>query len=119
MTPGGTPSRNETPVLVNGQRVATLAPFLHPHISAADTLQPIGAGVFEWTRRFVRHGGAADESVRLRMDLVAPYHASYWLIPAVSYQGNAWGHGLEPKGFARDGTPWSFAFHRAAVAGGT
>src|SRR5690625_3216006 len=45
--------------------------------------------------------------------------AKYHMIPGVSYDGNYWGKGLEPKGFEYKGEPWTFAYHRTAVPGGT
>ena len=37
----------------------------------------------------------------------------------MSYDGNAWGKGLEPKGFVKDGQPWTFAYHRTSIPGAT
>ncbi|MEW6249215.1 MAG: hypothetical protein AB1716_01085 [Planctomycetota bacterium] len=113
------PSDSGGVLLLDGQPAATLTPFDDPEVQASDEVRPVGDGLFEWTRRFTRTGGAANRPVRLTMDLVAPYTATYALIPAVSYNGNDWGSGLEPKGFVRDGVPWSFAFHRCAVPGAT
>lgn len=103
----------------DGRHIATLAPFEHPAVESTDEIAPVGDGVFEWTRRYKLRPGAPAADVRLTMDLVAPWRATYAMIPAVSYDGNQWGSGLEPKGFRRDGVPWAFAFHRTSIAGAT
>jgi hypothetical protein len=56
---------------------------------------------------------------RLTLDFEAAYETSYWMIPAVSYNGNHRGNNNDPKGYERDGVPWSFASHRSAIPGGT
>ncbi len=89
-----------------------------PGVTVTDMLRPIEEGVLEWQRTF-SFGATVPANLRLTMDWEAPWAASYALIPAVSYDGNRWGKGLEPKGFERDGEPWSFSWHRTAVAGAT
>ena len=44
---------------------------------------------------------------------------TYAMIPAVNYNGNTWGQGLEPKGFDLQDTPWVYAAHRTAIPGAT
>jgi len=41
------------------------------------------------------------------------------MIPAISYDGNRWGRGHEPKGFSHEGAWWSFAWHRSSVPAST
>ena len=53
------------------------------------------------------------------MDFSVPYRMTYGLIPAVSYNGNPWGTANEIKGFSKDGKPWTVAYHRVGVCGGT
>lgn len=53
----------------------------------------------------------------LNLDFKAAYQSQWAMIPAVSYNGNHWGRGSEPKGFIKDGKPWSFSYSRMAVAG--
>lgn len=74
--------------------------------------------VFIWKRTFalIKDHKA---SCRLTMDFAAHYNSQYYMIPAVSYNGNPWGAGREPRGFSEDGITRTFAWHRTAVAGGT
>ena len=42
-----------------------------------------------------------------------------WFVPSVSYSGNAFGDGMEPKGLLSDGEPWVFPSDHAGVPGCT
>lgn len=90
----------------------------HPlAFSCTDTIRELENGIFEWTRVYrIRRD---CDGLRLTMDFAAAHEADYWMIPGVSYNGNLWGKGLEPKGFDRDGEPWSYASHRTNVPGAT
>ncbi|HHX01973.1 MAG TPA: hypothetical protein GX739_04795 [Firmicutes bacterium] len=82
--------------------------------SAVEQVQP---GVFKISKTF--SSNEQIESFRLVVDFKAHYRTSWAMIPAVSYNGNHWGKGGEPKGFIKDGTPWSFSYSRVSVAGAT
>ncbi len=103
----------------NGQPIAAVAPLREADFTAADDIREIQPGLFEWTRTFTYNGKDYVHPARLAMELEALYGMKYGLIPAVSYNGNPWGNGLEPKGFSRDGRPWTFAFHRVSIPGAT
>lgn len=49
--------------------------------------------------------------IRVRT-LFVPTH---WVIPGVSYNGNGWGRGKEPKGLSLDGEPWVFDNRRTSI----
>ncbi len=100
-----------------GAAVARIVPFAAKDIAVTDAVREIGPGLFEWTRTFTHGGQDYVRPVRLTMELEAGYASRYSLIPAVMYDGNGWGNGLEPKGFVKDGRPWTFAFHRSSIAG--
>ena len=74
-------------------------------------------GLFAWQGEFRALG--AVKKVRLTLDFSTPYTMNYGLIPAVSYNSNPWGPGRDIKGFSQEGQPWTFAYHRVAVCGGT
>ncbi len=40
---------------------------------------------------------------------------THYVIPGVSYNGNDWGRGKEPKGLAHDGQPWIFDYRRTTL----
>ena len=106
-------------VLADGRAVAAIVPFAGTGIAATDAVREVRPGLFEWTRTFAYEGQDYVRPVRLTMEVAALYASRYSLIPAVIYDGNTWGTGLEPKGFVKDGKPWTFAFHRSSIPGAT
>jgi hypothetical protein len=103
----------------NGQPVGAVVPSGEPGFTTTDEIAEVRPGLFEWTRTFTYTGKDYVHPARLTMEFEAFYHSRYNLIPAVSYDGNPWGGGKEPKGFLRDGAPWTFAYHRVSVPGAT
>ena len=49
--------------------------------------------------------------IRIRTRFV-PTH---WVIPGISYDGNGWGRGKEPKGLSLEGEPWVFDDRRTSI----
>lgn len=97
--------------------IGTFQPYPAKRVEVVDTLKEVEPGLFEWQREF-----RAKEAVfgaLLTMDFVVSHPMNYGLIPAVSYNGNPWGPGQEIKGFSFEGKPWTVAYHRVAVCGGT
>jgi hypothetical protein len=108
-----------TTFVAAGRPVAALVPYVAKDFTAQDRVREVRPGLFEWTRTF-RYGGTDYvRPARLTMEVEALYASRYSLIPAVLYDGNAWGKGLEPKGFVADGQPWTFAYHRTSIPGAT
>ena len=52
---------------------------------------------------------------RLEIRIKTDFKYTHFLIPAVMYNGNAWGKGGEPKGLTRDGSPWIFDCRRTSI----
>ena len=52
---------------------------------------------------------------QLELRVQADFAFTQYLIPGVSYNGNAWGRGKEPKGLALDGQPWVFDYRRTTI----
>lgn len=74
-------------------------------------------GIFKITKEFVVEND--KQPFYLTLDFITAYHSNWSMIPAVSYNGNDWGEGLEPKGFEQDGIPWSFSYSRVSIPGAT
>ena len=49
--------------------------------------------------------------IRVRSD----FRWTHYLIPGVSYNGNNWGRGKEPKGLMIEGKPWVFDYRRTTI----
>lgn len=77
---------------------------------AADSFTPIEDGFWLWER-------VCDEPVEsMRMELETAFAPEYWMVPGISYNGNGWGDTPEYVGDrASDGTPWTWAWHRATI----
>ena len=102
-----------------GVCVADVVPFQHHLLQAEDCLEALGRGIYRLTRVFRTKKQGIVPAVGLKLDLECSYVPEFMMIPAVMYNGNPWGDGKEPTGWTYEGTPWSFAYHRTAIAGGT
>lgn len=88
------------------------APILRvlPRDGAKDTFTPIEDGFWLWER-------VCDEPTdSMRMELETAFAPQYTMVPGISYNGNGWGDTPEYVGDrAADGTPWTWAWHRATI----
>lgn len=109
---------NRYTFLLGERIIGDVLPFEDERFAATDTFEQIREGLVQWTRKFT-YRGELPAACKLSMDFAAYYEPEYYMIPSVTYNGNGWGSGLEPKGLERDGQPWVFAWHRTAVAGAT
>lgn len=88
----------------------------------SDRLELITAGLYRCTREWKNISGQSQEVI-LVMDLYRPGPVSSYVIPAVSYNGNAWGNGLEPKGLvdstlsgsSPEAAAWVFGGDRTSI----
>ena len=104
-------------LLAGDQPIGSILPLDHDHMSAVDEVSDEGENLFRWTRTFTAQAPISD--VQLKMEFLVPRPMRYGMIPAISYDGNFWGSGQDPKGFIIDGEARVFAYHRVAVSGGT
>jgi hypothetical protein len=100
-------------------KVGFIAPETSRGIKFSDKIEQAGEGIYRITRTCINRSEAGLDSLRLTLDFVHADSATYLMIPAVSYQGNSWGRGQEPKGYQKDGTWWSFSYSRSAIPGAT
>lgn len=82
-----------------------------------DRVIEIATGVFEFTRTIFIDKETEDYQ-KLRIGLEICDKVDFYMIPGVTYNGNYWGEGKEPKGLSHDGRPWKFAYHRSGIPGG-
>lgn len=77
-------------------------------------LTPVCAGTVCIRREWQNLTGS---SIRFRCALKVrtDFSVEHYVIPCVSYNGNMWGDGGEPKGLERDGKPWVFSSHRTGI----
>jgi len=103
----------------NGQDVGRLLPESQPSLATEDRIEKLGPGVFRMTRVVRNNQETVLKSARLTLDFVHAETAAFLMIPSVSYNGNHWGRGKEPKGFQHEGTWWSFSSRRTPIPGAT
>jgi len=81
-----------------------------------DSLHEISPGFYQIHRTYTAQRAC---SVVLVFEIEALFRPSFYMIPGVSYNGNRWGAGLEPKGLAYEGKPWVFSYNRTALPSAT
>ncbi len=74
-----------------------------------DTFEPLGDTAWRWTRH------TREPVTAMKMQVNALDAVRYWQVPAVNYNGNGWGSGAQYFGYALDGEPWTYAWHRVAI----
>lgn len=100
-------------------------------------LQPLEENVYgdDRLRVFIQYEKISDNCVKLvhrwknigrrilkfqpEIRIKAEFPFIHYLIPGVSYNGNGWGNGKEPKGLAMEGQPWVFDYRRTTIPGCT
>ena len=93
-------------ITLDGKAYAKIVPV----DGATDTFEPIEDGAWKWHRHTEK---AVDH---MRMEIVLYGEPSFTMVPAISYNGNGWGDVPEYVGDRdTDGTPWSWASHRATI----
>ena len=95
-----------------------ITPSMSDGISSHIDLRKAGESTFKLVYHFKAVEDVADAFIKI--DVAIPKKADWWMIPSVSYNGNRWGSGLEPKG-ASDGDDgwWTYSFRRSPIPGAT
>jgi hypothetical protein len=107
-------------ILFSGnQKIGYLKPFHSENIQTEDQVTRTDEATFRIKRVYTNTSPASFDSVRLTLDFVHADSASFLMIPAVSYNGNYWGRGKEPKGYKKDREWWTFSYNRTSVPGAT
>jgi hypothetical protein len=84
---------------------------------ASEKVVPLGDNTFKLVRTY--KAKKDTDSARICFDYVHSEKAAWWMIPAVSYNGNQWGSGKEPKGAEENGVFRSYSFRRTPIPGCT
>lgn len=99
-----------------GNKVLILADESSDGISSSFRVKNEGEGLYRviWSFR----AGKDIEDASIHTDVIMQHEARWWMLPSVSYNGNEWGTGLDPKG-ARDGDGgwWTYSFRRSPIPG--
>lgn len=93
----------------SGEVVGTVVTSQSAELKPDVAIEAVGDGLYRITARYVAE--ASGDSAFYTLDFVAADSADWWMIPSVSYNGNHWGRGLEPRG-ARTADGWYTYTHR-------
>ncbi|NLG37586.1 MAG: hypothetical protein GX549_06180 [Clostridiales bacterium] len=83
-----------------------------------DRIEPVCETVARLTRSWTRRS-AQPFTGQLCVHLETAFEPSFYLIPAVSYDGNAMGKGKEPKGLSHEGADWIYSYERTSLPAAT
>ena len=84
----------------------------------ADNICECENGLYKIDRTYINTSNIDIDAVFI-FEINAMFSASFYMIPCVSYNGNQWGTGNEPKGLEYNGEPWVFAYDRVAIPSAT
>ncbi|MBR5150807.1 MAG: hypothetical protein IKW61_05855 [Bacteroidaceae bacterium] len=104
-------------LLFDGQCVARLLPCGDSRLRCTDAAERIDDNTLKVTRTYT---ALCDiDSVRLTLDVSHLSPCEQIIIPSVCYNGNTWGRGKEPKGYATDGVCHTYSYRRTPIPGAT
>ena len=86
--------------------------------SITDRIHELSPEFIRIERTFINLS-AQERDLVLLFECEAMFRPDFYMIPAVTYNGNRWGTGSEPKGLSKDGIPWVFAYNRSALPSST
>ncbi len=96
---------------VIGSVVTSHSRGLDPNID----IEPVGTGLYRISVGYIAE--VESDSAFYTLDFIAPQQAGWWMIPSVSYNGNHWGRGLEPRGARTDGGWYTYTHRITPIPG--
>ncbi|MDR2754845.1 MAG: hypothetical protein LBC20_03985 [Planctomycetaceae bacterium] len=84
---------------------------------ASETLTALDDNTFKIVRTYKAENDV--NNAQICFDYVHNEKANWWMIPSVSYNGNQWGRGKEPKGATENGHWRTFSYRRTSIPGAT
>lgn len=83
-------------------------------INAVTQITDVGSGLKKVTRLWKNESGQ-PRKIQTLFETETAYRVSHYVIPCVSYNGNEWGNGKEPKGLLKNGEAWYFSYDREGI----
>ena len=84
-------------------------------ITYKQQISKLDKGIFRINWTFTAEEDVCD--ARIEVDFRHCSKASWWMIPSVSYDGNHWGQGLEPKDASTNGLWHTYSYRRTPIPG--
>ncbi len=89
--------------------------YLGGGISCVEKKETLGGGLFKITRSFTNLENN-ERKLKFLFDASPLFDVNKYLIPSVSYNGNEWGEGKEPKGmYADNGEIWVHPYDHTTI----
>lgn len=101
--------RDNSIIDAKGKEIGKISTTHSPNLLSKIRVHTLGNDLYRIDARFVAN--SSSDSSYYKIDFVVPNKADWWMIPSVSYNGNNWGRGHEPKG-ARTDNGWYTYTHR-------
>ena len=108
---------NGVEFLEGSYKIGLIESFENEYIKVKEKINQISPGIFQITRTFTNTDAEIINLDNLSVTLKTHGKANWLMIPSITYNGNEWGKGNEPKGFIRDGKPWVFSALRTPIPG--
>lgn len=100
-----------------GELIGNVNTTYSPSLSEEITIDQIGNDLYRINAKFKAQ--AYCDSAYYQIDFTVPEKADWWMIPSVSYNGNYWGKGLEPRGARTDAGWYSYSHRTTPIPGAT
>ena len=97
--------------------VGTFLPIASDAVAYDDQMEFLDDNTLKITRTFTALQDI--DSIRLTLNFRHESECQSAMIPSVSYDGNHWGKGKEPKGFQTDGVWHTYSYRRTPIPGAT
>ena len=97
--------------------VGTFLPVESDAVAYDDQMEFLDDNTLKITRTFTALQDI--DSIRLTLNFRHESECQSAMIPSVSYDGNHWGKGKEPKGFQTDGVWHTYSYRRTPIPGAT
>lgn len=104
-------------IYYNNVEIVKLVPYSGEGIACQDRIERVDRNLLKVTRRF--EAVVDVEDAHLTLDVCHMAACDRLVIPAISYNGNHWGRGQEPKGFETDGEWHTYSYRRTPIPGAT
>ncbi len=84
------------------------------HNLVLDKIIQINKNLFH-IRRTWKNLSCRNRVIKTAFEIQTLFTPTHYLIPGVSYNGNVFGNGEEPKGLTNNSQPWVFAYDRSGI----
>ena len=111
-------NQDDRMVLMSGKTVVgELNPSVTKGMNRTDQIEMLDSCTFKITCQYTALEDM--ETARINLDFVHKSASDYWMIPSVSYNGNNWGRGKEPKGAQQNGKWRTYSYRSTPIPGAT